>query len=121
MKVLPFCRHLHQMGKPVISSEQEKAESALHVQGVRRRDKEYTVLFQDTVKLSKGMMVVLDMFQTFKACHVIEEIVVIGKSIIQIHSMEVPNWGAREKVCGKVLPCPGCQFMEKPTVPRWDV
>jgi hypothetical protein len=109
------------MGKPVKRSEQEKAQSALHVQGVRRRDKEYTVLLQDTVKLSKGMMVVLDMFQTFQACHVIENLIVIGKWFIQIRSLEVSNRGTREKVCGKILPCTGRQFMEKPTVPRWDV
>ena len=121
MKVLPLCRHPHQMGKPVKSSEQEKAQSALHVQGIRRRDKEYTVLLQDTVKLSKGMMVVLDMFQTFEACHAIKKVIVIGKWFIQIRPLEVSNRDTREKICGKILPCTGRQFIEKPTAPGWDV
>ena len=109
------------MGKPVKSSEQEKAQSALYVQRVRRRDKEYTVLLQDAIKLSKGMMGVLDVFQTFQACYIIEDVIVIGKWFIQIRSLEVSNRGIREKVCGEILPCTGRQFMEKPTVPRWDV
>jgi hypothetical protein len=121
VKVFSLCRHVPQMGKPVKSPEQEKAQSALNVQGVRRRDKEYTVLLQDTVKLSKGMMVVFDMFQTFQACHVIETVIVIGKSLIQIHSLEVSNRGTREEVCGKIFPCTGRQFMEKPAIPRRDV
>jgi hypothetical protein len=61
------------------------------------------------------------MFQTFQACHVIETVIVIGKSLIQIHSLEVSNRGTREEVCGKISPCTGRQFMEKPAIPRRDV
>jgi hypothetical protein len=82
VKVFSLCRHLHQVGKPVKSSQEEETQPTLHVQGIRRRDKEYTVPLQDTAKLSKGMMVVLDMFQPFEACHIIEKAIAIGKSFI---------------------------------------